>query len=247
MSSSTDFAGKVAIVTGAARGIGSTIAQELAKAGAIVASADLLPESEWTNPLATPHTRHFVDVRSKQSCLDLVEDILKVHGRVDHLVNNAGIVRRAKASEMSERDFTDVIDINLTGTFFMSQALYPQLKANKGTIVNIGSTSGHSAVHNTLSYSVSKAGVMFMAKSLAFEWAADGIRVNAVGPTIVPSDMTAKLLVDDVFMKDKMSTIPLGRMADQLDVAQAVLFLLGPTSGMVTGQTIFIDGGVTIH
>ena len=247
MPSEGDFAGKVAIVTGAARGIGSTIAQELAKAGAIVASADILPESEWTNPLTSGHTRHYLDVRSKDSCEKLIAEVIEAHGRIDHLVNNAGIVRRAKASEMSEKDFTDVIDINLTGTFFMSQAVYPQLKKNKGTIVNLGSTSGHSAVLDTVSYSASKAAVMFMSKSLAFEWATDGIRVNAVGPTIVPSDMTAKLLINDEFMKDKMATIPLGRMAEQLDVAQSVLFLLGPNSAMVTGQTIFIDGGVTIH
>jgi NAD(P)-dependent dehydrogenase (short-subunit alcohol dehydrogenase family) len=247
MGSQGDFSDKVAIVTGAARGIGATIAQQLAARGAIVASADVLPVAEWTNTLSGPHTRHFLDVRSKKSCTDLVAEVLAKHGHLDHLVNNAGIVRRAKASEMSEKDFTDVIDINLTGTFFMSQAVYPELKKVKGTIVNIGSTSGHSAVLNTVSYSASKAAVMFMAKSLAFEWASDGIRVNAVGPTIVPSNMTAPLLTNDEFMKDKMSTIPLGRMADQLDVAQSVLFLLGPDSGMVTGQTIFVDGGVTIH
>ena len=247
MGSQDDFTGKVAIVTGAARGIGATIAQQLAARGAIVASADVLPEAEWTNELKGPHTRHYLDVRSKSSCTDLVTQVVARHGHLNHLVNNAGIVRRAKASEMSEKDFTDVIDINLTGTFFMSQAVYPELKKVKGTIVNIGSTSGHSAVLNTVSYSASKAAVMFMAKSLAFEWAVDGIRVNAVGPTIVPSNMTAPLLTDDEFMKDKMSTIPLGRMADQLDVAQSVLFLLGPDSGMVTGQTIFVDGGVTIH
>lgn len=242
-----DFEGKVAIVTGAARGIGSTIAQQLALRGAVVASADLLDEENWTNPLVAPHSRHYVDVTSKSSCDDLLKSVIAKHGRLDHLVNNAGIVRRAKASEMSEKDFTDVIDVNLTGTFFMSQSVYLELKKSKGTIVNIGSTSGHSAVFDTVSYSASKAAVMFMSKSLAFEWAADGIRVNSVGPTIVPSDMTAPLLVNDAFMKDKLATIPLGRMAEQLDVAQSVLFLLGPESAMVTGQTIFIDGGVTIH
>lgn len=242
-----DFSGKVALVTGAARGIGATIAKSLADQGAIVASADLLPESEWSNDLAGPHSRHFVDVRNRQSCIDLIAEVATTHRKLDHLVNNAGIVRRGKASEVSENDFTDVIEINLNGTFFMCQAAYPELKKVGGTIVQLGSTSGHSAVHNTIGYSVSKAGVMFMAKALAFEWAADGIRVNAVGPTIVPSDMTAPLLTNDEYMKDKMATIPLGRMASQQDVANAVLFLLSPAAAMVTGQTIFIDGGVTIH
>jgi NAD(P)-dependent dehydrogenase (short-subunit alcohol dehydrogenase family) len=243
----TDFAGKVAIVTGAARGIGATIANSLVARGAVVASADLLPTESWENSLSEPNTKHFVDVRSKASCDELVQSVISAHGRFDYLVNNAGIVRRAKASEVSEKDFTDVVDINLNGTFFMSQAVYPELKKTKGAIVNIGSTSGHSAVHNTVGYSVSKAGVMFMAKVLAFEWAADGIRVNAVGPTIVPSDMTAPLLTNDEYMKDKMASIPLGRMATQQDVADSVLFLLSDAAAMVTGQTIFIDGGVTIH
>ncbi len=247
MSLSQDFEGKVAIVTGAARGIGATISNSLIARGAVVAAADLLPAQSWENQLAAPNSKHFVDVRSRQSCLDLVQSVISEHGRIDYLVNNAGIVRRAKASEVAEKDFTDVIDINLNGTFFMSQAVYAELKKTKGAIVNIGSTSGHSAVHNTVGYSVSKAGVMFMAKVLAFEWAADGIRVNAVGPTIVPSDMTAPLLTNDVYMKDKISSIPLGRMATQQDVADSVLFLLSDAAGMVTGQTIFIDGGVTIH
>jgi NAD(P)-dependent dehydrogenase (short-subunit alcohol dehydrogenase family) len=241
------FEGKVGLVTGAGRGIGATIATALALKGAVVASADLLPIADWTNKLSTPNTQHYVDVRSKQSCEELIQSVIKSHGRLDFLVNNAGIVRREKASEVSEKDFTDVIDVNLTGTFFMSQSAYLELKKTKGAIVNIGSTSGHSAVHNTVGYSVSKAGVMFMAKVLGFEWAADGVRVNAVGPTIVPSDMTAPLLTNDEYMKDKMASIPLGRMAEQQDVANSVLFLLSSAAAMITGQTIFIDGGVTIH
>jgi NAD(P)-dependent dehydrogenase (short-subunit alcohol dehydrogenase family) len=148
LSLSQDFEGKVAIVTGAARGIGATISNSLIARGAVVAAADLLPAQSWENQLTAPNSKHFVDVRSKQSCLDLVQSVISEHGRIDYLVNNAGIVRRAKASEVAEKDFTDVIDINLNGTFFMSQAIYAELKKTKGAIVNIGSTSGHPWVTN---------------------------------------------------------------------------------------------------
>lgn len=241
------LAGNVVIVTGAARGIGKTIAETFAENGAIVASADLLPANQWENQLGSPHTKHYVDVRDKESCASLIAEVVAQHGKINHLVNNAGIVRRAMAHEVTENDFKGVIDVNLTGTFFMCQAAYQELKQTKGTIVQLGSTSGHSAVKNTVGYSVSKAAVMHLAKVLAYEWAEDGIRVNAVGPTIVPSDMTAVLLDDQVYMAEKMASIPIGRMATQQDVANAVLFLSSPNSAMVTGQTIFIDGGVTIH
>ena len=114
-------------------------------------------------------------------------------------------------------------------------------------MVNIGSTNGHIAVLNTLGYCVSKAGVMHMARVLALEWAPDRIRVNAVGPTIVPTDMTSDVRGDEAYLADKMASIPLGRMAQPQDVANAVAYLLSDAAAMTTGQTIFVDGGVTIH
>jgi NAD(P)-dependent dehydrogenase (short-subunit alcohol dehydrogenase family) len=162
-------------------------------------------------------------------------------------VNNAGIVRRGPAATMSVEDFTTVLDINLTGTFRMSQAAYPALKETRGSVVSIGSTNGHIAVLNTVGYCVSKAGVMHLMKVLALEWAPDGIRLNAVGPTIVPTDMTSDIRVDPAYMADKMGSIPLGRMAEPQDVANAVAYLLSDASAMTTGHTIFVDGGATIH
>ena len=242
-----DLIGKVAVITGAARGIGLSIAKELADRGAIIASADVLPFVEWSNDLKALHSQYFVDITSNESCLKLIESVLADHGTVDLLVNNAGIVRRGPAHSMSEEDFTKVVDVNLNGTFRMCRAAYPALKATSGSIVNLGSTSGQAAVMNTVSYSASKAAVMFLTKVLAYEWAADNIRVNAVGPTIVPSDMTASLLSNEEYMTEKLASIPLGRVATQEDVAKSIAFLLSDDAKMITGQILFIDGGVTTH
>jgi NAD(P)-dependent dehydrogenase (short-subunit alcohol dehydrogenase family) len=189
-----------------------------------------------------------VDVRSAVSCKALVGAVVVAHGGLDLLVNNAGIVRRGPAASMTEQDFTDVLDVNLTGTFRMSQAAYPALRRSPAaSVVNLGSTNGRIAVRNTAGYCVSKAGVMHLARVLALEWAADGIRVNAVGPTIVPTGMTSDVRADEAYMKEKMATIPLGRMAEPADVAGTVAFLLGPAASMITGQTVFVDGGVTVQ
>ncbi|GAA1866656.1 D-threitol dehydrogenase [Pseudonocardia ailaonensis] len=241
------FEGRVALVTGAARGIGAAIAETLAERGATVASADVLPTGEWTLKLDAPHTRHTLDVRSGDSARAVVEEVLAAHGRIDHLVNGAGIVRRGSALDTTEDDIADVLDVNLVGTFRVTRAAHDALAATRGSVVNIGSTNGHIAVLNTLGYCVSKAGVMHMARVLALEWAPEGIRVNAVGPTIVPTDMTADLRTDPAYMADKLATIPLGRMAEADDVADTVTYLLSPAARMITGQTIFVDGGVTIH
>jgi NAD(P)-dependent dehydrogenase (short-subunit alcohol dehydrogenase family) len=243
----TRFDGRVALVTGAARGIGAVIAATLAERGATVAQADVLSADRWECGLDGAHTRHTVDVRSEESCAALVAEVLERHGRLDHLVNNAGIVRRGMAVDTTAEDFSAVLDVNLTGTFRMSRAAYPALRDTSGSVVNLGSTNGHIAVLNTVAYCVSKAGVMHLTRVLALEWAPDGIRVNSVGPTIVPTDMTTDVRADEAYMADKMASIPLGRMAEPQDVADTVTYLLSPAAGMVTGQTIFVDGGVTIH
>lgn len=238
---------KVALVTGAARGIGREIAQVLSEEGIAVASADL-GDVDSAQPLAgSGHTEHRVDVRSEDSCKSLVAEVLAHHGRIDYLVNNAGIVRRGPASEMSELDFKDVIEVNLVGAFLMCQAVYGALTDSRGSIVNIGSTNGFIAVPNTVGYCVSKAGIMHLSRVLALEWGSHGIRVNSVAPTIVATEMTSDVRADPTYMKEKLSSIPLGRMATPRDVANAVKFLVSEDAQMVTGQTIFVDGGVVVR
>ena len=245
-----DFTGRVALVTGAARGIGAVVASGLARRGAKVATADVLSPDQWDHELGADedgHTRHAVDVRDATSCRNLIAEVVAAHGRLDHLVNNAGIVRRGPAATMSDEEVTTVLDVNLVGTFRVTTAAYDALRATRGSVVNLGSTNGHIAVTNTLGYCISKAGVMHLARVLALEWAPDAIRVNAVGPTIVPTDMTSDVRGDDAYMELKLSSIPLGRMAEAEDVADVITYLLSPAASMVTGQTIFVDGGVTIH
>lgn len=239
-------AGPVALVTGAARGIGVAICEALYNAGHRVVRADLLPRESWA---AAPSVLDVeLDVRSTTSCRQAITEVEDRLGRLDVLVNNAGVVARGMAIDVDDAVFNRILDVNLTGTFRMCQAAQRLLSVGDGaSIVNIASTNGHIAVPNTVAYCVSKAGVIHLTRVLALEWATAGIRVNAVGPTIVATDMTSDVRADDRYMDDKLASIPLGRMAEPADVAGTVVYLVSPAASMVTGQTLFVDGGATIH
>ncbi|HUY50284.1 MAG TPA: SDR family oxidoreductase [Streptosporangiaceae bacterium] len=246
--------GAVAVVTGAARGIGAAIARHLAGLGASLALADLEPinPQEQAGRLralgAARVTVHRVDVRDTSSCTALVASVADEFGRLDVLVNNAGVNARHDFAGTSESEWREVLDINLGGTIRMCRAaLWLLRRAPAPAVVNLGSTAGAVAVAGSAAYGVSKAAIMHLTKILALEWASAGIRVNAVAPTIVSTAMTENVRRSPEYMRAKLATIPLGRMATTDEVAQAVAYLCSPAAAMTTGQTLFVDGGVTIQ
>ncbi|QQQ79479.1 SDR family oxidoreductase [Saccharothrix sp. 6-C] len=231
----------VALVTGATGGIGTALCAELAAHGYTVVAADL----DGGRP---PGARHAVtlDLRSGESCRAAVEETTERCGRLDLLVNNAGINARGRTEHMPEDVWGGVVDVNLNGTFRMSQAAYPAMAQRGGSIVNLASTGGLVAIGGSAVYGVTKAAIVHLTKVLAVEWAAVDIRVNAVAPTIVPSPMTADVLDDAEYMAAKMATIPLGRVVAPHEVAAAVRWLASTDAAMVTGHTIAVDGGVSV-
>lgn len=238
---------RVALVTGAARGIGAAIARRMVTEGLVTIRSDRLAPNRWED-VDGAATGPQLDVTDQVACRAAVERIIVDHGRLDVLVNNAGIVARGPAEDVEWDTWQRVLDVNLTGTFLLCQAAQPALAVSgAGAIVNVASTSGRIAVPNTVAYCVSKAAVIHLSGVLALEWARYGIRVNAVGPTIVPTAMTEDVRADAAYMDDKLASIPLGRMAAPDDVADAVAYLASPQAGMITGQTLFVDGGATIR
>jgi NAD(P)-dependent dehydrogenase (short-subunit alcohol dehydrogenase family) len=246
-----DLEGQVALVTGAARGIGRACAIALAQAGADVALGfrDLAADGalpaiiEGLGRKALPLQ---LDVTRRTEIEAAVERALAHFGRIDVLVNNAGIGPPRPAEDVTEEDFDRTLAVNLKGTFFVSQAVgRAMLPRRSGRIVNLSSQAGFVALPTESVYCMTKAAIAHLTKCLAVEWGPHGIQVNAVAPTFIRTPGTVKWLADESFRQDLLSRIPLGRVGDPVDVAGAVVFLASPAAAMITGATLLIDGGWT--
>ncbi|MBM6778212.1 3-oxoacyl-[acyl-carrier-protein] reductase [Collinsella tanakaei] len=245
-----DLTGKTAIVTGGSRGIGRAICLELARRGAniVFSYAGNATAAEETVKLVeeTGATARAVqgDVTSADSAKELVE-AAKELGGVDILVNNAGITRDKLAARMSEEDFDAVIATNLKGAFLMTKAvLRPMMRAKGGAIVNMASVVGIMGNAGQANYAASKAGLIGMTKSVAREVASVGIRVNAVAPGYIETDMTAAM--PEAAQQAMCSAIPAARAGKPEDVAHAVAFLVSDEAAYITGQVLAVDGGMAM-
>ncbi|MEN6459365.1 MAG: 3-oxoacyl-[acyl-carrier-protein] reductase [Thermoguttaceae bacterium] len=245
----TDLAGQVAIVTGAARGLGRCIAQTLAGAGAKIAcvdvSAEVLADTVAAIRAAGGEAEPIAcDVTDSARVADAVDETIKRWGKLDILVNNAGITRDNVIVRMKDDQWDAVIAVNLRGTFlFTRAAAKPMMKSRQGRIVNVASVSGLMGNPGQANYSASKAGVIGLTRTVARELAGRNVNVNAVAPGFIATDMTAKL-GEEVLTKVR-EEIPLGRLGAPQDIADAVLFLASPAASFITGHVLTVDGGLT--
>jgi 3-oxoacyl-[acyl-carrier protein] reductase len=250
MTPSTTLEGKVALVTGASRGIGRAIAESLAAAGATTvvnyarsaeAAAAVVDTIEAAGGRAWAHG---ADVAEEEQVEAMVKAVLEREGRLDVLVNNAGITRDGLLMRMKTADWRSVIDLNLTGVFLCTRAVSrPMLKARSGRIVNITSVVGLMGNPGQANYSAAKAGVIGLTRSTAAEFASRGITVNAVAPGFIATEMTKDLDTAKI-----LAAIPLGRLGEPEDVAGVVRFLAAdPAAAYITGQVIAVDGGMVMR
>ena len=247
-----DLSGKVALVTGSTRGLGEVAAMALANAGADVAvcgrkTADLDRVSASIKDLGRNSAGFFLDVTSKKDVHEGVDQILKYFGKVDILVNNAGVNHRVPVLQFPEEAWDLVINTNLKGYFLVAQAVVPQMiERGYGKVINMSSILGSVALPNQVAYASSKGGVDQMTKVMALEWAKQGVRVNAIGPTYFETELVAQLRNDPERFNFINERTPMGRWGYPPELEGIVIFLAAPASDFITGQTIYIDGGWTI-
>ncbi len=246
-----DLAGKVVLVTGATQGIGRELAFLLAGLGGVVVATgrsaeDLDGLAAEAAERALPLHSVLLDVRHTASIDAAVAQVLDRHGRIDVLVNNAGLGHAHRALEVTEADFDEMMSVNLRGLFFMSQAVArAMIPLGGGRIVNMSSQGGVVGLPDAAVYCASKGGVNMLTKVLALEWAQYGINVNAIAPTFVYTPGTAPLL-DGPGLRDRiLEKIPLRQLGTPADVAGAVAYLSTAASRLVTGTVLMVDGGWT--
>jgi NAD(P)-dependent dehydrogenase (short-subunit alcohol dehydrogenase family) len=254
--------GQVAIVTGAGRGIGRATALELARLGADIVVAELdAGGADKTAALVQDAGRRAAvvptDVTKRADLVAMVQRTLGTFGRIDVLVNNAGIYRAASVLEVTEEHWDAIMTINARAVFFASQAVLPaMIAARSGCIVNLASMAGKIGSRTNLPYNASKAAVVSMTKSLALAHAADGVRVNCVCPGFVETDMWTRVardqsallgLTPEEFTRRRVESVPLGRMERPEDVASVIGFLASPRAAYMTGQALSVDGGLIMH
>lgn len=240
----SDFTGKVVIVTGGSRGIGKSIAEAFNSAGAkVYVTYKNAIDENYFNSINISH--HKCDVADLKAVTELVETISKEAGKIDVLVNNAGITKDGLLMRMSEDDWDSVLDTNLKGVFNFTKAVTrPMMSKRYGKIINITSISGIIGNAGQANYSASKAGVIGFTKAVAKELASRNINVNAIAPGFIETEMTDKL-PDDV-KQNYLNSIPLKRFAKTEEVAKTVMFFASDDAAYITGQTLAIDGGLTM-
>ncbi len=247
-----NLSGRVVVITGASKGIGRELVCQIAQTGAIVVPtartdadlADIAAEAKSRGFTVHPQR---LDVRDVASINEAVSAIVTAHGRIDVLVNNAGLGFARAASDVTEADWDEMMGVNLRGVFFMSQAVARTMIAagRGGRIINISSQGGLVGLPDAAVYCASKGGVNMLTKTLALEWAKNAITVNAIAPTFIYTPGTAPILDEPAMRTSVLGKIPLGKFALTEDIASAIVYLGSEAGRMVTGTVLVVDGGWT--
>lgn len=249
------FREKTIIVTGAGSGIGRATAIRFAQEGGTVVlvgrTTDTLEATaaEFPEDKTWIHTDNYMTITCDISVQSQVQEMIKRaverFGKIDVLVNNAGKAVQGKITELSSEDWKASIDTNLTGTFYVCQAAMPHLIASKGNIINVSSLSGVGGDWNMAAYNAAKAGVSNLTRTLALDHGADGVRINAVNPSVTKTNMTTAIQDNDNKTDKFLARCPLGRLATPEDIAAAITFLASEDAAMITGVNLPVDGGVS--
>ena len=247
MTSSFDLSGKVALVTGANTGLGQGIALALAGAGCDIAAAGIVEASE-TGEKVKALGRKFINIDANLMSIEPVDRIVAETvaglGGLDILVNNAGLIRRADAVDFSEKDWDDVMNVNIKSAFFMAQAAGKyMISKGRGKIINIASMLSFQGGIRVPSYTASKSGIAGITKLLANEWASKGLNINAIAPGYMATDNTAQLRADEARSAEILGRIPAGRWGEPSDLGGTAVFLSSKASDYVNGVIIPVDGG----